>query len=46
MASFVTDEHFPAEVFGEMLDWTVDSVSRGVASPEELSGCQLMVVWI
>jgi AcrR family transcriptional regulator len=30
MASFVIDEHIPAELFREMLDWTVDSVLRGL----------------
>lgn len=32
MASFVIDEHFPGELFEGMLEWTIESVLRGLGA--------------
>ena len=31
MASFAIDQHFPADVFRGMLDWSIDSVLKGLS---------------
>jgi AcrR family transcriptional regulator len=34
MASFVIDQHVPADLFESMLEWTVESVLRGLGAAE------------
>jgi hypothetical protein len=33
MASFVIDQHLPAELFESMLEWTIESMLRGLRTP-------------